>query len=182
MTMTHEIETKVLDIDQKEVEKRLLEVGATKISSLRLTVDWYRIKGVGEGEDPWFLRVRSNTSGVHEVTWKARSDILGTARKHKEINFTVNDPTSIADLLGELGLESYAHQEKDRTTYVFKEWQFDIDQYPGMPALIEIEGVSEDHVNEARTLLRLLEHTTWAQGERILIQEVYGLDWYDMRF
>lgn len=180
--MAHEIETKVLDIDAKGIRKKLESLGAKKTQETRLAVDWYRIKGVKEGEDPWFLRIRSNSEGKHEVTWKAKSDILGTARKHKEINFQIPEPEKLTDLFEELGLERYAHQEKDRVSFVYKDWQFDIDQYPGMPAYLEIEGTSEEHVKEAMLLLEISNNPTWAKGERILIQDTYGLDWYSMTF
>lgn len=179
--MAHEIETKVLDIDSAEIQKKLAELGAEKISETRLSVDWYGSE-VAKGQEPWFLRIRSNSEGVHQVTWKAKSDIQGTTRKHKEINFNIGEPEQLADLFEELGYRKYAHQEKDRTTYSLKEWTFDIDQYPGMPALIEIEGNSEEHVKEAIQMLDLESHKTWANGERILIEEVYGLNWYEMRF
>lgn len=180
--MAHEIETKVLDINVKKVLSTLKSLGAKKISKTRLAVTWFRIKGVKEGEDPWFLRIRTNSQGVNEVTWKAKSQILGTARKHKEINFNLEEPEKLADLFEELGLEKYAYQEKDRTTFTLKGWQFDLDQYPKMPAFIEIEGKSEKHVNDAIKLLGLSGNPTWAKGERILIQDTYGLDWYQMRF
>ena len=51
-----------------------------------------------------------------------------------------------------------------------------------MPAYMEIEGTSDENVKEAIKLLGLADNRTWAKGERILIQEIYGLDWYDMRF
>lgn len=180
--MAHEIETKVLDIEQASLEQTLVSLGAEQTQKTRLIVDWYRIKDTKEGEDPWFLRIRSNSEGKHEVTWKARSDILGTARKHKEINFLISEPGKLADLFEELGLEKYAHQEKDRTSYKLHEWNFDIDQYPKMPAYLEIEGTSEEHVNEAIKLLKLENNPTWAKGERILIQDTYKLDWYNMNF
>lgn len=180
--MSHEIETKVLDIQQSELEKILVNLGATLTQKTKLIVDWFRPLGTNEGEDPWFLRIRSYSDGKHEVTWKAKSDILGIARKHKEINFTVSDPEQITDLFEELNLEKYAHQEKNRTSYILKDWNFDIDQYPGMPAYLEIEGNSEEHVQEAIKLLNLGDHPTWAQGERILIQDTYHLDWYKMYF
>lgn len=180
--MAQEIETKVLDIDAKKVEEQLAALGAEKVGETRLIVDWYRPQGIGEGEDPWFLRIRSDSRGKHEVTWKAKSEITGVARKHKEINFLIEEPAKLADLFEELGLEFYAHQEKDRSSFVYKEWHFDLDQYPGMPAFLEIEGTSEAHVKEGLALLELEGNRTWAKGERILIQEVYGLDWYHMKF
>jgi len=180
--MAHEIETKVLDIDEGEVIKKLLALGAKEIADTRLIVTWYRFKAMREGENPWFLRIRSNSEGAHEVTWKAKSDILGTARKHKEINFAIGEPEKLADLFEELGLEAYAHQEKDRKSFAYKEWRFDIDDYPKMPPFIEIEGKSEEHVREAMDLLGVGNNRTWAQGERLLVQDVYKLNWYDMRF
>ncbi|MEA2701702.1 MAG: adenylate cyclase, class 2 [Candidatus Parcubacteria bacterium] len=180
--MTHEIETKVLDIDADAVSDALTALGAQKTQDTRLIVDWYRTKGDKEGEEPWFLRIRSNSAGKHEVTWKAKSDIIGIARKHKEINFFIDEPEKLANLFEELGLEVYAHQEKDRTSYTFKDWSFDIDRYPGMPPFLEIEGSSEEHIQEALVLLELGKNPTWATGERILIQERYGLDWYGMKF
>lgn len=180
--MAQEIETKVLDIDAEGVKKQLADLGAKKIQETRLIVDWYRPKGEKSGEENWFLRIRSYSDGKNEVTWKAKSDILGTARRHKEINFDIAEPEKLADLFEELSLEKYAHQEKDRTSFAFKDWQFDIDEYPGMPAFLEIEGESEDHVKEAIRLLGLENNRTWADGERKLIQNIYKLDWYDMKF
>ncbi len=180
--MAHEIETKVLDIDLEDTKKKLFSLGAEQIGHNRLIVDWFRIKGVKEGGDEWFLRIRSYSDGKNEVTWKAKSEILGTARKHKEINFDISEPDKLSDLFEEIGLEKYAHQEKDRTSFRYKDWQFDIDQYPGMPAFIEIEGNSEEHVKEAMKLLGLENNRTWAKGERILIQDTYHLDWYNMKF
>jgi adenylate cyclase class 2 len=180
--MAHEIETKVLDIDQKEIEKKLSDMGAAKSRRTKLVVTWFRKVGVTEGKDEWFLRIRSYDDVKHEVTWKAKSEILGTARKHKEINFLIAEPEKLADLFEETGLEKYAHQEKFRTTYTLKDWQFDIDEYPKMPAFIEIEGRGEEHVKEAIKLLGIEGNKTWAEGERILIQSVYNLDWYNMSF
>jgi adenylate cyclase class 2 len=180
--MAYEIETKVLDIDADSVKEKLAALGAQKTKETILRVDWYRPKGIGEGEDPWFLRIRSNSDGKYEVTWKAKSDILGTARRHKEINFMIEEPKKLADLFEELGLEEYAHQDKERVSFVLKDWLFEIDRYPKMPPFLEIEGKSEEHVKEAMALLGLEKNRTWAKGERILIQEVYGLDWYNMRF
>src|SRR3989344_5386717 len=161
--MAHEIETKVLDINKEDVGKKLLGLGAEKIQETKLKVDWYGVKDRKEGEEDWFLRIRSYSDGKNEVTWKAKSDILGTARKHKEINFLINEPEKLADLFEELDLEKYAHQEKDRTSFSFKDWQFDIDQYPGMPAFLEIEGESEEHLREAIILLALEGNKIWAK-------------------
>jgi adenylate cyclase class 2 len=180
--MAHEIETKVLDIDSEKIQKELLNLGAKKVKDTKLVVDWYRLVGTKEGEDPWFLRIRSNSEGINEVTWKAKSDILGKVRKHKEINFNIPEPEKLDDLFEELGLEKYAHQEKKRVSFEYKDWIFEIDDYPKMPAFLEIEGNSEIHIKEAMQLLGIENNKTWTDGERTLIQDIYNLDWYDMKF
>jgi len=180
--MLHEIETKILEVTIEDVIRKLVELGASKLQETRLIVDWYRPKGTQEGQDLWFLRIRSNSDGKHEVTWKAKSQTLGVSRKHKEINFFIEDPEKLSDLFEEIGLEKYAHQEKDRVSFSLNTYQFDIDTYPGMPTYMEIEGDSEENIKKAITLLGLENHKTWNQGERILIQDVYKLNWYHMKF
>ncbi len=180
--IAHEVETKVLDINPEEIKEKLLSFGAAKTREVKFTVDWYRIKGITEGEDPWFLRIRSDSEGKHEVTWKAKSDLNGISRKHKEINFLIPEPDKLADLFKELGLEVYAHQEKYRTSYSLQDWKIEIDNYPQVPAFLEIEGFDDAHLRKGIAVLGLENNRTWAKGERILIQDVYGRDWYDMRF
>jgi adenylate cyclase, class 2 len=181
--MALEIETKVLDIEKAELITKLLTLGANKILETRLLVDWYGPKGLTHsGDDPWYLRVRSYANNHHEVTWKGKSDVLGASRKHKEINFTISDTQKFEDFLLALGLEKYGHQEKDRISWNLQNWRLDLDQYPGMPAYLEIEGNSEEHIQEAIKLLGLSNKKTSSEGERVLIQTEYGLDWYNMRF
>ncbi len=48
--------------------------------------------------------------------------------------------------------------------------------------VLEIEGSSEASVREAIKLLDLEKNRTWVKGERILIQDIYKLNWYEMRF
>ncbi|MBI4276563.1 CYTH domain-containing protein [Candidatus Uhrbacteria bacterium] len=179
----HEVETKILNVDAKSIAVTMQKIGAEKVLETRLIVGWYGPRGLTHnGDDPWFLRIRTYSGERHEVTWKGKSDILGTSRKHKEINFTVSDPVSLGDLFEELDLEKYGHQEKDRVSWIYKDWRFDLDQYPEMPAYLEIEGKDEAHIQEAIQLLGLQDHKTSSEGERVLIQKEYGLDWFKMNF
>src|SRR3989338_1139042 len=180
--MTHEIETKVLEIDKDEIIKKIISVGGKKTGETRLNVNWYRLRGTKEGDEQWFLRIRSHSQGKHEVSWRAKSETLGIARKHEEINLFVEDAEKLGKIFEEIGLEKYAHQEKDRTSLTLKNCPLEIDEYPGMPAFLEIEGESEESIKERIKLLELEKNKTWEKGERILIQEIYDLDWYKMRF
>jgi len=179
----YEIETKVLNIDANKIANQLNSLGAEKVQDIKLVVDWFGPKGLTHnGDDPWFLRVRSYSDGKHEVTWKGISNHIGNSRQTKEINFTVSDPSEVHDLFKELNLEVYAHQEKFRTSWKYKDWRFDLDVYPQMPPFVEIEGNSESHVQEAIKFLGIESNKTFNKGERMLAQDEYGLNWFDMRF
>ncbi len=178
-----EVESKILNIDAIQICQKLGDLGAKKIDETKLVVDWYGPVGLTHnGDDPWFLRIRSASDGKSELTWKGISDHIGQSRKTEEINFTVSSPERAGEFLQALELEHYAHQEKLRTSFIFKDWRFDIDQYPGMPPFVEIEGESADHVAEAIKLLELTNNKTWNQGERMLVQDEYKLNWFNMKF
>ena len=178
----HEIETKILEIDPKIIADKLNITGAEKIQEVELVVDWFSMAGISKDNNPWFLRIRSYSTGKIEVTWKAKSEILGVARKHKEINIIVDSHEQMKNLFEEIGLISYAHQEKKRTSWKLGEIQFDLDTYPGMQSYLEIEAGSEEEIQEMIKKLDLSSHQTWNDGERTLIENKYKLNWSNMRF
>jgi adenylate cyclase, class 2 len=177
-----EIETKILEVDVEDLKRKFASLGAKEIQNTRLTVNWYCVKGALESGHPWYLRVRKTSDGKSEISWKSLEKFVGNTRQSEEINVNVSDFEKAKFLLEALGLEHYAHQEKDRVSFTLKNWNFDLDQYPKMPAYLEIEGESEEHVGEAIKLLGLEGHQALSQGETKLIREKYKLDWNDMRF
>ena len=178
----YEIETKVLEVNEEEVKEKLKSLDAKEIQDTRLSVDWYGPRGTKQGEHPWYLRIRTNREGKSEVSWKSLPKITENTRHSDEINLNVSDAVNMKKLFEAIGLENYAHQEKDRTSFVLKDWNFDLDKYPGMPAYLEIEGKSHEHVQEAIKILNLENHRSIGEGERILIEKEYKLNWSDMRF
>lgn len=178
----HEIETKILEVDVEKTKEKLKSLGAKEIKNTRLFVDWYCVKEAIEGSHPWYFRLRKTTDGKCEMTWKSLEKFVGNTRQSEEINVNIDDFEKAGKLIEALGLVHYAHQEKDRISYILKNWNFDLDKYPGMPAYLEIEGKSEEHVAEAIKLMELESHIALSQGETKLIREKYGLDWNNMRF
>jgi len=178
-----EVETKVLEIDEKALRARLAELGAKQIADGRLRVWWYGVPNVGEEEQPWRMRIRTG-HGKNEINWKGKAVTIAgaTTRSVEEIETTTEDPEALAQIFLKIGLELRAYQEKDRTSWIYKDWRFDLDQYPNIPAFVEIEGKSEEHVEEAIKLLGLGGMRTWTTGERRLIEQVYNLNWHQMHF
>lgn len=177
-----EIETKILEIDIEEVKQKLKSLGAKEIQNTRLFVDWFRPKEHEQGEVPWFLRIRTDSEGNSEITWKGKREFLGASSTKKEINLKIQDPKAASDLFLEFGMSLYGHQEKDRISWLYQDWRFDLDQYPNMPAYLEIEGKSEESIQEAIKLLELVHKVATPKGERDVIENNYKLNWYKMYF
>jgi adenylate cyclase class 2 len=177
-----EIETKVLEVNRDDIAEKLKSLGAKETQNTRLTVDWYSVPGTHSDAHPWYLRIRKTTDGKSEISWKSLPTIVGNTRQSKEINLDISDFENGKKLLVAIGLENYAHQEKDRHSFAFKDWNFDIDTYPNMPTYLEIEGQSVEHIKEAMDLLGLQNHESISEGERKLIEQKYKLNWNDMRF
>jgi uncharacterized protein (DUF362 family) len=51
-----------------------------------------------------------------------------------------------------------------------------------MPAYLEIEGNSEESIQEAIKLLGLEKNIATPKGERAVIKNNYNLNWFDLRF
>jgi adenylate cyclase class 2 len=178
-----EIETKVLEVEEKEIEKKIKTLKAKKISKDLLVVDWYGPKGLThKGDDSYFLRVRSYSKGKIEVTNKWNKKIVGNTVQCNEVDVFVDSHEKMKSLFESIGLENYAHQEKKRVSWKLGDIRFDLDVYPGMPAFLEIEARSEKEVNNVIKKLSLEIQETWNDGERTLIQNKYKLNWSDMRF
>lgn len=178
----HEIETKVLEIDIADVSKKLEQLGAKKTDEVLLKVDWFSLPGIDKDKQPWFLRVRSYSTGKAEITWKADPKVIGTVRQAKEINVIVDDHEKTKLLFESIGLVVYAHQEKKRTSWNLDNVQFDLDVYPNMPGFLEIEGNNEEEINSMASKLGVDKYERWNDGERTLIEQKYKLNWCEMRF
>src|SRR5258706_7627289 len=111
----HEIETKVLEVGIQEIKAKLKVLGAREIKNDTLTVDWLGPKSLShDGDERWYLRVRSYSTGKVEITWKDEPKLIDNFRHGSEINLIVEDHNKAKMLFESIGLENYAHQEKKR--------------------------------------------------------------------
>ena len=92
------------------------------------------------------------------------------------------DFEKISNFLLAIGLDNKSYQETKRERWELDEVEVTIDTWPWIPTFVELEGESEESIKEIIKLLELEKNKTWEKGERILIQEIYDLDWYKMRF
>lgn len=180
--MAQEIEVKILEVDPDKIAAKLAELGAKQLQDAKLTVDWFRPHGIKGDDDPWYLRVRRSSEGSAEITWKSIPVSVGISKQVREINLKITDPDAAAEMFAAIDFDHYAHQEKFRKSWELHGLQFDLDQYPGIPAYLEIEGPDEASLHKGIKLLDLEQYRTVSEGERTLLQKEYGANWHDMRF
>jgi len=133
------IEVKVLNIDVKAIEKKLLSFGAKKIKSNELMKEMifdypdYRIK---KGEN--LLRLRK--IGHDNILTFKHSIEKKKFRVAEEYELKVDDGENMKSIFLGLGLILTKTREKKRTTYKSGNVFFEIDKYPQIPTYLELEG------------------------------------------
>lgn len=159
--MGKELEVKILNIDKKEIQNKLKEIGAELIK------DEYQKNIVIDGKDDFientlngYLRIRSKTNRLNNesksiVTLK---QILSEDkyRENKEIETEIKDSQSMLDIFKILGLDIKYIGYKERISYKYDNILFEIDTwdentYP--EPYMEIEVVTDQDLDRALELL-----------------------------
>jgi len=137
----NETEVKILDIDRREVEDKLLSMGARKTHEREVHAKYYdfpdkRIKKRGD-----ILRLRKMGEKV-ELVYKVHISEK-EAKIMKEHEVTVSDFDTVDKIFGLLGFEVWHEHRKTRTTYELNGAHFEIDEYKDkhsyIPVFLEIE-------------------------------------------
>jgi adenylate cyclase, class 2 len=168
-----EFEVKFLEIDKPVLIQKLSSLGAKELSEELITErifhdakgEWYR--------DRKFGRIRTTGKGV---TFTYKHVEQRTATGTVEIEFSITEPEKMKDFLEALGLVMDREQEKRRHKFQLGEVIVDIDTWPTIPTYVELEGPSEEAIQEVAKQLGF----DWSKGifgtADTVIREVYKLD------
>lgn len=141
--MENEYEITVLDIDIKEIEKKLIEIGAVKEGEYFQKRKLYNFHEEYRGR---FIRLRTNgTKTTLTIKDKSAKKEIGNV---KELEIEVSDFEKTNQIMNMLGYEHSMYQENKRTIYRLGNVEFDIDTWPMIPTYLEIEGKSKEQVEE----------------------------------
>ena len=141
--MENEYEITVLDIDIKEIEKKLIEIGAVKEGEYFQKRKLYNFHEEYRGR---FIRLRTNgTKTTLTIKDKSAKKEIGSV---KELEIEVSDFEKTNQIMNMLGYEHSMYQENKRTIYRLGDVEFDIDTWPMIPTYLEIEGKSKEQVEE----------------------------------
>ncbi|NBB96099.1 MAG: class IV adenylate cyclase [Planctomycetes bacterium] len=90
-----------------------------------------------------------------EVTYKGPVDATSRLKSRREIQTRLDDAASAADLLDACGLVCVRVIEKRRCSYRLGRALVELDEVPLLGSFVEIEGVSENHIETVRKRLHI---------------------------
>jgi len=137
-----EIEVKILEIDRKEIEKKLRSIGAKKVSDVIMEVYSFDFPGRSIKKAKNLLRMRREGDKT-KITFKKKISTNKVKMSH-EYETEVLDMGEMRKILEYLGLKVYLCVKKRRITYMLGKTHFEIDKYLGkyssIPEFLEIEA------------------------------------------
>jgi len=137
-----EIELKVLDIDRKQLEKKVVTLGAKKVFDGLMITQVYDFPdgSVQKAKDLIRLRLKGDTSFITYKRFIDRDDV----KARDEFEVQVSDFDAADEILRGLGLNKTLRIIKERVSYRLDDVQFEFDrhleEYAFIPDFLEIEG------------------------------------------
>src|SRR5699024_2310346 len=151
--MAKELEVKVLNIDKKEMEERLVSIGAkylVKEEQINTLIDT-KTKNI-ENELDSYLRIRETKNldnGEEQIIFTLKENISREGiRENIEANTFISNKKTLIYILNRLGYEVVEEGYKERISYVYNDIRFDIDSwdekiYPYTYMEIEVKKIED---------------------------------------
>lgn len=169
--MGQEKEVRILEIDEKNFEKMIIEHGGEKKEEFlqkRYVYDFSPVR-----YNKW-IRLRTNgiksTLTIKEI--KDNKKIDGT----NEIEICVSDFDKTNEILNHLGYKARNYQENYRKNYILNGVKISIDSWPLIPTYAEIEG---DTIKDILGVLHQFEYSmedVTTLDVKSIYENVYGID------
>ena len=168
--MKTEYEIRILEIEKESIVKKLESLGAIKKGEYNQKRYVYDLKPIQK--DKW-IRLRTNGKKT-TLTYKdiESNTIDGT----KEVEFKVDSFEVANEFLNKIGFMPRSYQENKRIQYILDNIEIDIDTWPMIPTYLEIEGNSEEEVNNMVKKLGLSNYKITALNCDDIYREFYNID------
>ncbi len=163
-----EFEAKFHDVDHAALRKQLTELGATRTSKRRLMrrVNLDFADKRLDAKKAW-ARLREEGADTVTMTLKHRKG-EGVDGIH-EVETTVGGYDAALEFLQGIGLEVKSYQETYRESWLLGAVQIELDEWPWLKPLIEVEGPDETSVRKVADTLGL----AWEEAVFGPINNVY---------
>ncbi|KNF08129.1 adenylate cyclase [Gottschalkia purinilytica] len=178
--MGKELEVKVLNINKKELEKKLIDIGATLIKKEHQINTIFDTKeGLSEKLGNGYLRIRESKNLLNDETeyiFTLKKNLNNSGiRENKEIETKIEDKKSLQIILEELNLYKKHEGSKERISYIYENIRFDIDTwdkdtYP-YPYL-EIEVSKKEDIERAIDLLEISKEDVTSKSIKELREDI----------
>ncbi len=171
--MKTEIEAKWLNIDPSDMRQRLENAGATCAQSERLMkrVIFDSADDSFKARNAW-VRVRDEDDKI-TLTYKQLNE--NSLNGMKEIDLVVDDFAAACSMLKAVGLVEKGHQETRRESWKLDNAQVEIDWWPWIPPLLEIEADSENDLKSVAEKLGLNYEQAHYGGIEPAYQALYNV-------
>ena len=169
--MEKERELTVLDIKLDDFIETIEKLGAIKQGEFLQRRYVYDVKPINPNK---WIRLRTNgtktTLTIKEI--KDKNAIEGT----NELEVVVSDFDKTNEVLKELGYESRNYQENYRRVYLLGNTEISIDSWPLIPTYAEIEGKTNEDVENVLKLVNTNNYQTTTYDVESIYREIYGID------
>jgi predicted adenylyl cyclase CyaB len=183
MIIMLEKEIKILEIDGQEVAKKLLDLWAVQ------TFDWF-IHDIYYDFVSWEAKKMESNKRLFRVRQKWETHLYTIKRKRTteaewwekwvkiadEWENPITDIDSFKNVLEKYWMKKVREKKKHRTSFSLWELEFDIDDYDGIPTLLEIEAKTKKELDNMVKLLWLEKNSQKTFGSRGLYK-YYWLDY-----
>ncbi|MDO8556364.1 MAG: class IV adenylate cyclase [Nanoarchaeota archaeon] len=138
-----EIEVKIIAINKEDIINKIIALGATKTFEGNIHSISYNFP---PNENISLLRLRKKGDKNYLTAKKSLSK--EHARIAEETELEIESFEAMHTILTSLGYTIKKESHKKRTSYTLNETHFEIDEFTGIPAYMEIESSSEKKIDQ----------------------------------
>ncbi len=163
LAMAHEVEAKFKVDGFAPIRKALRSEGAEYVGTVLHSDRYYDRPDNGFAERGCGLRLRlrevlkhgheGQLDGRPEMTFKGPVDADSRLKSRREIQTRLDNAHAAADLLEACGLTCFRIIQKRRCSYRLGRAVIELDELPLLGCFVEIEGVSENHIETVQKRL-----------------------------
>jgi len=174
-----EIEARFINLKRESIENKLIEFGAVKKFE-SLFREWLFFYKNNPDWDDNHRRVRVRTDGT--TTWLTyKANATWAVDSTEEVEIVVSSAQDAVKFVEALNIPKQRYQEKKRIEYVFEDIIFDLDFWPKIPMVLEIEAPTKDKVKRGVELLGLKWKDAIFVDQKVLHQQYYGIELNEMK-
>ncbi len=155
-----EIERKILNVDVESLSKKIIELGAEQKFSGKISTKYFDYPDGRIKQNNELLRVRLMEGKTVELVYKCDPKVEDDCKilTEKELQLSPDQFDNTCDFLTSLGFVQTMYFEKKRTQFVLGSTKFEIDEYPMLDPLLEIEAESASEIDEMIAKLELTDN------------------------